>query len=302
MASANSSNWSQMKDLVNNTFDNIVRMVNKRREDVLSKLYDLRGENDDLSNSIKQVRSTISLVHEKLKGNNVIDVQEKTTVDLKTKLTELESERNIDHVFVCNQKELNRTLDSLGSFEEFPLYYLNKIEPKFVFPSKSVSNLRRPVKLSVDESLDLIAITDRTNKQVCLFSLNGQFINSFGKEYFLYPYAVKIINHNEIILSDSVKQCIALIHYERNKKGRFRVKSRLTEMHSITALDFDKETNLIYATDSVTHSLLILNKGLKIVRELRSFSSRRIYLSAVKRFIYKILITHHCISYQKAHF
>ena len=264
--------WSKMEDLVNNTFDNIICLVNERREVVLSQFKQLRDKKNRLSNSIEQLRSTISLVRENLNEDNVIDMQEKTTVNLNVRLTELKSEMNISHVFVCDQKELNRTLTSLGSFEILPLPYMNTAASvqTLALGNGLDSNLQRPMRLSVDESLDLIAITDPMNNRVCLFSLKGQFINSFGTEYFSHPFAVKIINHNEIIISDSVKQCMSLIHFDRNKKGRFKVKLTLPETIYITALDFDSKTNLIYATESLTHSLLIFNKEFKIVSELKN--------------------------------
>ena len=264
------SNWSQMEDLINNTFDNIISLVIKRRETVLSQLKEFIMEHTCLSNSIEQLKSTISLVQETLNENPVIDVQEKTTVDLRKKLSELEPNVNIHRIFVCNQKELNRALASLGSIEVVPSPYMDKTVPKLAIPAGPVCNLKRPVRLSVDESLDLIAVTDRENSQVCLFSLKGEFINSFGVEYFSYPLAVKIISHSEIIVSDSVKQCISLIHYERNKKRKFKVKLTLEEINSITSLDFDRETDLIYATESISHSLLVLNKEFKTVSELKN--------------------------------
>ncbi|KAI6653643.1 NHL repeat protein [Oopsacas minuta] len=261
---------SDMEDLIHNTFDKIISKVNLRREKLISQFRDIQTQKNAIFQSIDQLKSARSILQEKLRINPLSAIQQRTTADIDGALANLQLEASIEHIFVCNEKNLDNALTRLGGFELQPNQYIAKSIPKFAFGADSKSSLRKPVRLSVDESLDLIAVTDSISKQIYLFSLEGKYLNSFGKDYFAHPCAIKIINHNEILVTDYQKEDMSLIQYERGKKEKFKLKLKLNERRCITSLDYDKNNNQIYATESITHSLLIFNKEFKIITDLNN--------------------------------
>ena len=264
---------SESENLINNLFDIIISKVNLRRESLLSEMRMIRSRKDSIVRSVENLNSAKSLLQDKLRDNEVQEIQRRTIADFNKEVDKLNLELRKERVFVCDESQLDAALANLGSFEDPPVQYLSKGIPNSICCTKSCNiPLKQPVRLCVDESFDIIAVTDRTNKQIYLFTLKGKYLNSFGKEYFGDPCAIKIINGTEMLVTDYENDCMALVHYERNRKGKFKIKSRLNERRYLTSLDYDQDTDLIYTTEHSTHSLLIFNKHFQII------STRNIFL------------------------
>ena len=263
---------SELEDSINNSFDRIVCKVNSRRETLLSEVRIIRSRKDSIVRSIENLNSTRSFVQDNLRDNELKEIQERTTTDFKKEVETLKLDLRKASFFVCNENQLDNALANLGSIEDPPVQYINKDTSNSICCTKSSSMpLKQPMRLCVDEALDIIAVTDRTNRQIYLFTLEGKHLNSFGKEYFTNPYAIKIINDTEMLVTDYAIDCMALVHYERNRKGKFKIKLRLNERRYLTSLEYDKDTDLIYATESTAHSLLIFNKLFQIISEQSIF-------------------------------
>lgn len=263
---------SDSEDLINNLFDRIVSKVNLRRETLLLEVRKSRSRKDSIIRSIEDLKSTRSLVQNRLRANDMKEIEERTTSDLNRDMDLLRLELKKECIFVCNENQLDSDLAILGSFEDPPVQYLNECIPKSICCTKSSSMpLKHPMRLCVDESLDIIAVSDWMTKQIYLFTLEGEYLNSFGKEYFSNPCAIKVINGTEMIVSDYENDCMALVRYERNRKGKFKIKLRLNERRYLTSLDYDKDTDLIYTTEPTTHTLFVFNKLFQIISERNIF-------------------------------
>ena len=267
------TNWEEMENLINNKFREIITKVKEKRDTVLAEIRDLRRKELYLIESIREVERMKYTLEEQMGNNLVIDLQRKTIVEFNEKLSSLRKEQveNTDYMFVFNGKEIERSLSTLGSIQLRPKHYLGKGVPKLTFGNLPENPIKKPVRVSCEEELGLIALTDVPTRQIFLFSLNGDFIQSFGRGYFKFPCAVKIISHKELAVSDFEHQNICKVVYDRDKRTKPKISPVYTQAKTITSLDYDKASDLIYASSSSGHCVLILTREYKFVSSIRGF-------------------------------
>ena len=260
--------WQEMVHLVNTSFDNIIDKVNKRRVKVLTLIKELEEKETDLYKSIKKVDDMKHILEEQMIDNLVASFREKSITDFNDKLSELRKGADIfaDYIFVFDEKEIDKALSTLGGIELRAKHYLGKGVPKLSFGNSPDNPNKHPRRLSFDEELDMIAITSTHDKKVFLYSMKGDFIQSFGEDYFEQPYAIKIISKTELFVSDFIHKTICRIEFERSrtKKQKITYTPVVSGYEYITSIDYDKESILFYATCSTSHCVLIFTREGKI--------------------------------------
>ena len=262
--------WQEIVVLVNTSFDEIVVKVNERRDKVLNLIKELQEKESGIHESIKKVEMVKAILEEQM-DDNLAYLQQKTIAEFSDKLIALRKEAIMysDYRFVHSKKEIDRALSIFGSLELCPNHYLDRGVVQVAFGILPDNLARQPARFSCDESLDLIALTDVPSRQIFLFSMKGDFIQSFGKDYFKLPFAVKIITDKELVVSDIEHQIICKVAYDRDKRTKPKI-STSYEANSVTSLDYDKESDLIYAT-SENRCILILTRECKFVSKIEGF-------------------------------
>ena len=265
--------WDELEKLANKTFDDIIDKVNERREIVLSQIRKEKNvKNEQLFKTIEKVKKTRDFLQDQLNDNIILELQVDTVSRLDERLDSLYKEASKDCLFSCDTKEIHRALTSLGSIEKFPTQYLNKAEPKFAFGKLTDNeNPANYLCISVDEFNGVIAATEENTKLVYLYTMNGVCLNKIGKEHLKDPYAVKFINQKEILVSDLTQQNIYKFAINPNN---YRQKAELLtsarcKCPFVTCIDYDSNSDLIYATFSLHHLLVIFrNKDLAVADKI----------------------------------
>ena len=249
----------ELESSVNMTFDKIVFEVNERRTLLLNKIRNIYAKKQNIIRSIKQIESTKSLIQEQLKENIVTEVQENTLANLNNSLAnlEIEASKENNYGFFCDTKEFFRALANLGSIEKVPLQYLSKNKAKFSF--QKMKNVIAPTRLSVNEDLGLVCVSDHKGKQLLLFTLEGSFINFFKLDQIKCPVSMRLINKKEVIVSDYTVDSIFRIEFDLNKSNKCKILCT-KNYHDVTSLDYDEESDLVYITASQHGSLQILTR------------------------------------------
>ena len=260
--------WMELEQSVHTAFDYIVDQVNERRTVLLNKIRNLFAKKQHILRSIKQIENTKSLVQDQLRENNVNQLLQKNLADFKRSSTNFETEacHESNYRFFCDLKEFSRTLASLGSIDKAPMPYLSKNDVKFSFPK--MKNLISPTRLSVNEDLGLICVSDHKGKQLLLFKLDGSYINFLKLDQLKCPVSMKLITKNEIIVSDYALDSIFRIEFDLHKNNKCKILCSKNYLH-VTCLDYDEDSDFIYFTASLFGSLQILTRtNLKVAGKI----------------------------------
>ena len=251
--------WMELEMSVNNAFDKIIFQIEERRTSLLNKIRNIFAKKQNILRSIKQIESTRSLIQVQMKDNYMNEVQAKTLADLNKSLCNLETEaaHENNYGFFCDTKEFSRALANLGSIDKDPKPYLFKDKARFSF--QKVKNLLSPTRLSVNEDVGLVCVSDHKGRQLLLFTLEGSFVNSFKLDQLKCPVSVKLINKKEVIVSDYTVDSIFRIEFDINKNNKCKTLCSRNYLY-VTSLDHDGEMDLIYITASLYGSLQILNR------------------------------------------
>ena len=100
--------------------------------------------------------------------------------------------------------------------------------------------------------------------------MNGVCLNEIGKEQLKEPYAVKFINQKEILVSDLVQQSIfkfAINPNNYNQKAELLACGKY-KCPYVTCIDYHTNSNLIYATFSLHHFLVVFSHDLVVIEKI----------------------------------
>lgn len=263
-------NWNDLEYQVHSFCDKLIAKTNEKRFYLLQKIQDAKYQAKHIEDSVKQLTNGISLLEIELKGNNVRDCQEKMLKEMNMEIKSLllTTPAPSDYMLIsANTNTLSSTVDNLAHIVKVPKQYICKDVPKYTIAKKQKFVLKYARSISVDETLDLVAVVDKGCKSVFLFTISGKFVNQFGEKHLEYPVSVKIANSQDIYVTDaSVNNSILKF---RANKGRFFDKIQLASVVSgkyeyPTGLEYDTSSNLLYVTLSTEHSIGVFSQNLQL--------------------------------------
>ena len=170
------SKWDNLEFQINSFCDHLIDKVNQKRFNLLQQIRDSRCSARHSEDSVEQLKKGINVLETELKGNRIKDCQEKmlTEMNMEIKSLQLGAPNPSDYVLLTESSEIvEKTVDNLASIVKVPKQYVCKDLPKYTIGKNQKSVLKFPRSISVDESLDLIAIVDKGCKSVFLFTLRG---------------------------------------------------------------------------------------------------------------------------------
>ncbi|KAI6653556.1 E3 ubiquitin-protein ligase TRIM71 [Oopsacas minuta] len=270
------SKWDDLEYQVNTFCNHLIAKANEKRCYLLQKIQDSKFQAKHIEDSVGQLKNGIAVLETELKGNSIKECQEKMLKEMNTEIKSLllTEPTPSDFMLVTVKSEiLNSTIDNLASIVKIPKQYSCKDLPKYTIAKNQNFVLKYPRSISVDESLDLIAIVDKGCKSIFLFTLSGKFINQFGEKVLDYPVSVKIANNQDIYVTDA-RASNSIVKF-RAAKGKFSEKIHLVstvngKYEYPTGLDYDPFTNLLYVTLSTEHAIAIFSQNLAIKEKFNS--------------------------------
>ena len=253
-------NWDLLEEKVNAKFDELVSQLNERRALILREISEKRGEEKNVSRSIKQIEDASLYIQEKMKDNLVFDTRNEAVSQFNERKTSLAMQSSLEgnYIFVCDTKEFDSALSRLAAIEKPPIEYLSKNQPKRLFSKwPKVEGLSR---MSVNEEKGLVCASDDKGKQIIIFSLSGEVLNCLKHEQMKRPVSLKLIGSNELIVSDYISDSIYRIEFDMNKQNKCRIASTRNNVNTVTAIDYDAELDQVYTTSTLNRSVEILNR------------------------------------------
>ena len=252
--------WDKLEKNVNNTFDGLVSQLNERRAHILDQISVRKEKKMSISRSIKEIEDTKLSLQDKLRENLNADLQNENISNCNERLTSLELQSSLEDnfIFVCDTKEFNSALSRLGSIEKPPVEYLSKNKPKLLF--SKLPNVTGLSRMSVNEERGIVCASDHQGKQIIIFSLSGEIINSLKHDKIQRPVSLKLIGSNELIVSDYKSDSIYTIEFDLNKHNKCKILNTRSPVHTVTAIDYDTDLDQVYTTSTLLCSVQILDR------------------------------------------
>ena len=262
------SKWDHLEIQINTFCDRLIDKVNEKRFNLLQQIRDSRCQARHTEDSVDQLKKGISVLETELRGNRIKDCQEKMLKEMNLEIRSLRlgSPNPSDYMLLSDSSEVvGKTVDNIASIVKVPKQYVCKDLPKYTIGKNQKSVLKFPRSISVDESLDLVAIVDKGCKSIFLFTLSGKFVNQFGDKHLEYPVSVKITSTGDLYVTDA-RARNSILKF-RPVKGVLQAKINLQctasgKYEYCTGLDFDPTTSLLYVTLSTDHAVAVFSQDL----------------------------------------
>ena len=254
-----SDNLANLENEINATFDGIIARLDKRRSDVLDKLRLAMASTEKALASIKKLemkktRESVDI------GDALGDFHSEIISMIDKKISSLRLETQ-QYMFVCDVREVEKAISTLGEIILTPQQYVGKSKPIATYEIES--ELSDVNGMFVDEKLGLVAVTIRSQNKILLFTIEGKLVNQIQNKVFKKLRAIQIVSHEDIYVTDIGND--AIFKYKAENKSFKRIKYALQTKEPIehpTGLCYDKFSDLLYATLSNSHSIAILTPNL----------------------------------------
>ncbi|CAL8134272.1 unnamed protein product [Orchesella dallaii] len=133
--------------------------------------------------------------------------------------------------------------------------------------SSEAGRLRRPTGIAYDSAHTRLVIADKDNHRICFFTMDGQFISSFGSKghengMFHYPWDVSVSPDGlHIAVTDSRNKRVQLFDRFGNFLNKYSIFEKnpyeyKTELHYPRGISFDETGKNIYVTDFNVHNVI----------------------------------------------
>ena len=132
--------------------------------------------------------------------------------------------------------------------------------------------------MSVNEERGIVCASDHEGKQIIIFSLSGEILNSLKHDKIQRPVLLKLIGSNELIVSDYKSDSIYTIEFDLNKHSKCKILNTRSPVHTVTAIDYDTDLDQVYTTSTLLCSVQILDR-----RSLTLAKRKSIFLFCIRK-------------------
>ncbi|KAI6647345.1 Outer membrane phospholipase A [Oopsacas minuta] len=244
--------FEKVEQLIHSTFEEIIRVATKRRDQLLVQL------NDKKQNYLKneQIRQKQLANLEKLiKQLNETSIQQNTIVKVQ--------EEQVKNLEEEKKKYRDPTPILIPTFNTEGLYsLLQQLEKlgRIREDGKMKEELDTPLGLALDR--EKIYIADSGNNRIQIFSTEGKFVQGFGKGQLCSPYGIALYNE-WVFISDWGIDSIFKVS-KRNYKFIKSVKGGVSVPRGLTT-DTNGE---VLVADSFNNRIAVFSGDLKYIIEI----------------------------------
>ena len=205
------------------TIDMLIDSLKERKTKLLKDLEVIREKRciQSLESAmsiaeLRQFRDKIRRNSEK--SNTIMKINDTTLQNISTEIKELNDfvaqaklhfAHRVDEIKLCieNMEIVETNLDITGVKPPISCFGKEgRREGKFNFP----------VRLVVDEAADRVLVVDRHNSRVQVFSMMGQFLDTFGSKQLKHPMGIAL-GKRAVFVTDSNNHCV--FKYDRRDYG-----------------------------------------------------------------------------------
>ena len=202
---------------INEKFNQLIDCLNHRRVQLIAehrqRQDEKRTETTSRIQTLQQLTDSKTYLQTEMKENVLRSMQEKMVEDIEIKIRQLEVvEKEVQLMFECDTRQLEETISVLGQLVEREILpipnYPALLEPRISIGKQGTGQgeLYYPEGIALDERTQLIYVAhgDPFSSIGCIivFSVTGEYINTFCKGQFEYPMGIAI-SGDEVYVSDS---------------------------------------------------------------------------------------------------
>ena len=271
--------FKRVRRQIEELFDSLIEKVNERREVLLRQLNQWEEEFNRTRASfiqsleeMKRERTEMEELLSKLKMNQARTSMEKGIADLSAVISEKEKKLYYQVRFVCNRNDLELKISKFGSLSKetdnvLVRNYTQLSKPEKVFGTfgKGKGEFTDPRGVEIDNNNQRIFIADAINSCIQVWSMEGEYLSEFGKDFFQDPWEI-VLCDNCIYISDIYghslsKWCLNTSTFV--KKSKTSQGPAPGQLYSPTGLDIDEEELFVVEFGNKRISVFDLNLEFK---------------------------------------
>ena len=270
--------FSDLEQQITLKFNQLIEAVMRRREQLLTELRALRKQytdkNLDIVHEIEELETSKNELtqHCSEMRANVAKLEiEKTIKKLQQQIDDLKrkipSSLSVEVELSCDTQKLEQTISDLG---KICVNKSEKIEEKVLQRDYSLiksplfkvkKQLKYPCGLHIDNSTNLVYITDRKDKRIKVWTLDGDYVSEFGEEVLKSPQRITLTS-KALFVTDSTQNCVF-----KFQLSNFGLLAR-SDFKTMDACAICSSTDEVFVVNN-NNIILVLNTDLKV---LESFS------------------------------
>ena len=276
---------------INEKFNQLIDCLNRRRVQLIAehreRQAEKRAETTSRIQTLRQLTDTRTHLQTQMKENLLHSMRERIVEDIKTKMQQLEVvEREVELTFECDTRQLEETISVLGQLVEREILPIPNY-PALLEPRISVGKigtgqgeLNCPRGIAFDERTQFIYVANSPfsdNGTISVFSVAGEYINTFCKGQVIYPIGI-VINGDEVYVSDSYLHSI--FHFKLpgfelitkvGKKGTG--KGEFSYPHQLTVA----ANGYVFVADTVNNRIVVMTQELEYKQTIQHASMTEPY-------------------------
>ena len=269
-----SNPFTRVEHLIRFTFEQMVKTVIERRDQMLVQLNDLKLNylNKEIARKkqLSDLQKIIGQLNEaNISRNQIAHQQEDYTLHMKEEMTRFENPTPTPFP-VFNTEGLRfllQLLECFGSVQDRPGLYKDKVKAVKCFSKKGSKKgeLNLPRGITLDEDR-MIYVSDCGNSRIQIFSTEGKFISEFGKGQLKEPCSI-VLYDTWVFVSDKVLNSIVKFEQSNYKLVNMSVNGLLDCPLGLTA---DNNGRVLVA-DSKNHRIAVCNTELHLIGEIGQY-------------------------------
>lgn len=258
-----------LEQQVNSTFDNLIDLINERRQVLLDRLQFLKKQPQMIQDSLQQLEDSKIIFMKNL--NDTSSNQAKMAKDLDKKISQFRLSSSeltsLNLTFSYDGKEIETAIKRVGSIVDTPVRYLVKSNK----PLKSIVGngvISYPTGMIADESAKVILIADTLQNCICIVDMDGEVIQKFGDSILHHPYDVTLGSNGEVYVSELRIGYVHKFKFQSDSTYKGAVKHiAKTENASncLASLTYDLESNSLFAAEPLDHRVCVFNQELEFI-------------------------------------
>ena len=266
--------FSRVEDLIRFTFEQMVKTVTERRDQMLVQLNDLKLNyiNKEIARKkqLTDLEKIIGQLNEaNISGNQNAHQQEDYILHMKEEMNRFENPTPTPFPLFNTEglQFLLQLLECFGSVQDRPGLYKDKIKAVKCFGKKGSrkGELSLPRGITLDEDR-MIYVSDCGNARIQIFSSEGKFISEFGKGHLKEPNSI-VLYDRLVFVSDQAQNIILKFEQPNYKLINMSVNGLLDCPLGLTV---DNNGRVLVA-DSKNHRIAVCNTELHLIGEIGQY-------------------------------
>ena len=203
-----------LENEITQTIDNLIDLLKLRKKELLMKLETIKEryctQSLEFATSIVELQAyKEKLTRNSEKSNAIMKIQDSTLKTIKSEINHLNSSVELPSLyFAQSSDDIKLYIDNMEIVESS--LDLTDTRPPLVSigkEGKKEGRFNSPLRVVLDEPANRILIVDRHNARVQVFSMFGQFLESFGNKQLKHPMGI-CLGKDWLFLTDSHHHCV----------------------------------------------------------------------------------------------